>query len=149
VDIVNAGESRGSCILNRDQYQTAGLNGFGTCGFSTTADLVTYLLPEPVEPRPLGELDKGKLTYFGVCTGCHAYNMRMIGPPVETIQALYMENPEGIAEYIAKPEKKRDDYPAMPAQDYLTAEERLAVAKYLLGVDNHGIFHDPALNQNQ
>lgn len=35
--------------------------------------------------------------------------MRMIGPPVETIQALYMENPEGIAEYIAA-QKKRDDY---------------------------------------
>ena len=149
VDIVNVGNSRESCILDHQQYVSMGLKDFGTCGFSTTADMVTYLLPEPVPPREITELDKGKLTYFGVCTGCHAYGMRMIGPPVETIQALYMENPEGIAEYIAKPEKKRDDYPAMPAQDYLSAEERLAVAKFMLGVDNHGIFNDPALNQNQ
>ena len=149
VDIINVGNSRESCILDAKQYVTYGLKDFGTCGFSTTADVVTYLLPEPVAPRALGELDKGKLTYFGVCTGCHAYNMRMIGPSVETIQALYMENPEGIVEYITNPVKKRDDYPAMPAQDYLTPEERMAVAKYLLGVDNHGIFNDPALNANQ
>ena len=149
VDIINIGNSRESCILDSKQYVTYGLNDFGTCGFSTTADMVTYLLPEPVPPREITELDKGKLTYFGVCTGCHAYNTRMIGPPVEVIQALYMENPEGIAAYIANPEKKRDDYPEMPTQNYLSEAERLAVAKYMLGVDNHGIFHDQALNQNQ
>lgn len=149
VDIVNIGNSRESCILNREQHVTIGLKDYGTCGFSTTADVVTRLLPEPVPPREITELDKGKLTYFGVCTGCHAYGMRMIGPSVETIQALYMDNPQGIAEYIAKPEKKREDYPAMPAQDYLSPAERLAVAKFMLGVDNHGIFHDQALNQNQ
>jgi len=147
VDIVNVGTSRESCILNHDQYVGLGLSDYGTCGFSTTADRITYLLPEPVPAREITELDKGKLTYFGVCTGCHAYNTRMIGPPVEVIQALYMENPEGIAAYIANPEKKRDDYPAMPTQSYLSAEERMAVAKYMLGVDNHGIFHDQALNQ--
>jgi parallel beta-helix repeat protein len=149
VYIVNVGDSRESCILNRDQYVSIGLKDFGTCGFSTTADVVTRLLPERVAPREITELDKGKMTYFGVCTGCHAYGMRMIGPPVETIQALYMDNPQGLADYIAKPEKKREDYPAMPAQDYLSPEQRLAVAKFMLGVDNHGIFNDPALNQNQ
>jgi mono/diheme cytochrome c family protein len=147
VYIINVGNSRESCILNRDQYVSIGLKDFGTCGFSTTADVVTRLLPERVPPREITELDKGKMTYFGVCTGCHAYNMRMIGPPVETIQALYMDNPQGLADYIAKPEKKREDYPAMPAQDYLTPEQRLAAAKFMLGVDNHGIFHDQALNQ--
>jgi parallel beta-helix repeat protein len=149
VYIINIGNSRESCILNRDQYVSIGLKDFGTCGFSTTADVVTRLLPERVPPREITELDKGKMTYFGVCTGCHAYGMRMIGPPVETIQALYMDNPQGLADYIAKPEKKREDYPAMPAQDYLSPEQRLAVARFMLGVDNHGIFNDPALNQNQ
>lgn len=146
VDIINVGTSRESCILNRDQYPTIGLKDYGTCGFSTTANTVTYLLPEPAEPYAFSELDKGKMAYYGICTGCHAYNMRMIGPPVETIQALYMDNPEGIAEFIANPQKKRDDYPAMPKQDYLSPEMRLAVAKYMLGVDSKGMFHDPASN---
>lgn len=143
VDIINVGESRESCILNRDQYPIMGLKDYGSCGFSTTADTVSYLLPEPAAPHEFSELDKGKVAYFGICTGCHAYNQRMIGPPVEIIKALYMDNPQGIAEYIANPQKKRDDYPAMPKQDYLSPEMRLAVAKYVLGVDNKGDFHAP------
>ena len=122
---------------------------FGTCGFSTTADTVTYLLPEPVAPREFKLEEKGKMVYYGVCAGCHAYNMRMIGPPVETIQALYMDNPQGIVDYISNPTKKRDDYPAMPKQDYLSPEIRRAAAEFMLNTDSKGVFHDPALNQQQ
>ena len=42
-----------------------------------------------------------------------------------------MDNPQGLADFIAKPAKKRDDYPEMPPQDYLDPETRLAVAKYM------------------
>ena len=56
--------------------------------------------------------------------------------PVQAIQALYLDNPQGLADYIAKPVKKRDDYPEMPPQDYLDPETRLAVAKYMLQVTN-------------
>ena len=74
------------------------------------------------------------MAYLGVCAGCHTYTGRMIGPPVQIIQALYMNNPEGLAEYIANPVKKRDDYPEMPPQDYLDEETRPAVAEYMLTV---------------
>jgi hypothetical protein len=47
-----------------------------------------------------------------------------------------MDNPEGLAAYIANPTKKRDDYPEMPPQDYLDEETRLAVAEYVLQVKN-------------
>ena len=69
---------------------------------------------------------------MGICAGCHTYTGRMIGPPVQIIQALYMENPQGIAEYINAPTKKRDDYPEMPPQNYLDPQTRLAVAEYML-----------------
>ncbi|UTA47006.1 right-handed parallel beta-helix repeat-containing protein [Simiduia sp. 21SJ11W-1] len=149
VDIINVGDSKDSCILDRGKYVGLGLGDYGTCNFSDTSGTVAYLLAEPAEPHPFSEEDKGKMAYYGICSGCHAYNVRMIGPPVQIIQALYMENPEGLAEYIANPVKKREDYPEMPAQDYLAPEMRLAVAKYMLGVDNQGRFNDPALNQNQ
>jgi mono/diheme cytochrome c family protein len=80
------------------------------------------------------EKEIGKRTYFGVCTGCHTYSVRMIGPSVKSIQALYFDDPEGIAAYINDPIKKREDYPEMPPQNYLTEETRMAVAKYMLGV---------------
>jgi len=135
VDILRVGPSPGSCIVNRHQYVTAGLDDFGECGFTNTASISTYLLP-PVPPRVIKPEDRGRIAYLGICSGCHVYNGRMIGPPVQVIQALYMENPQGIADYIAKPVKKRDDYPEMPPQDYLDAQTRLAVAEYMLQVKN-------------
>ena len=41
-----------------------------------------------------------------------------------------------LADYIAAPTKKRDDYPEMPPQNYLDPETRLEVAKYMLSRTN-------------
>jgi parallel beta-helix repeat protein len=135
LDIVRVGPSPGSCIINRHQYVTVGVGDFTDCEFTNTAATVNYLLP-PVPPREIGPGERGRVVYLGICTGCHTYNGRMIGPPVQAIQALYMDNPQGLADYITKPAKKRDDYPEMPPQDYLDPETRLAVAKYMLEVTN-------------
>jgi parallel beta-helix repeat protein len=134
-DIARVGPSPGSCILDRDRYVTVGVKDFAECSFSNTADKLTYLLP-PVPPREIDLADRGKVAYMGICAGCHIYTGRMIGPPVQVIQALYMDNPQGIADYIAAPTKKRDDYPEMPPQDYLDPETRLEVAKYMLSRKN-------------
>lgn len=134
-DIVRVGPSPGSCIINRHQYVTVGVDDFAECAFTTTAGTTTYLLP-PVPPRQITAEDRGKIAFLGVCSGCHAYTGRIVGPPIQVIQALYLDNPQGLADYIAKPVKKRDDYPEMPPQDYLDATTRLAVAKYMLEVRN-------------
>jgi parallel beta-helix repeat protein len=132
-DIFAVGPSEDSCIINRHRYVTVGVNDFAECDFTNTADTVTYLLP-PVPPREIAPEDRGKIAYLGICAGCHTYTGRMIGPPVQIIQALYMDNPEALAAYITSPTKKREDYPEMPPQNYLDEETRLAVAKYMLGV---------------
>jgi parallel beta-helix repeat protein len=134
-DIVVVGPSKDSCINNRDRYITVGTGKFKDCAFTDTYQTANYLLP-PVPARVIKGEDRGKIAYLGVCTGCHTYTGRMIGPPVQIIQALYMDNPEGLAAYIANPAKKREDYPEMPPQDYLDEETRLAVAKYMLNVKN-------------
>ena len=134
-DIVRVGPTKDSCIINRHQYVTVGLDDFAECDFTNTASIDTYLLPEPVPPRQIVVADQGKLTYMGICTGCHTYTGRMIGPPIQVIQALYMENPQGLADYIAAPVKKREDYPEMPPQNYLSPEARLAVAEYILTLE--------------
>jgi parallel beta-helix repeat protein len=132
-DIGSIGPTQDSCILNRHAYVTVGLGDFSVCDFTNTYSIGNYLLP-PVPPREIRSEDKGKIVYLGVCAGCHTYTGRMIGPPVQIIQALYMDNPQGIADYIANPIKKRDDYPEMPPQNYLDEETRLAAAKYMLEV---------------
>ena len=133
-DIVRVGESKGSCILHGEQHLTFGLDDFAPCGFTTTADTRTYLLPKPVAAREIAASEKGKAVYFGICSGCHAYNVRLVGPPTQSIQAIYHANPQGIADFIAKPAKKRPDYPEMPPQAYLDEPTRQAVAEFMLGV---------------
>lgn len=130
-DIIRVGPTTGSCIINRHQYVTAGVSDFAECDFTNTDSIANYLLA-PVPPREIKSEDRGKIAYLGICAGCHTYTGRMIGPPVEIIQALYMDNPQGIADFIANPTKKRDDYPEMPPQAYLDETTRLAVAKYML-----------------
>ena len=136
VQIVNVGTSTDSCILDHDKYVTVGLRDFGTCGFATTADVTTYLLDEPAERRIIAAEDMGKRAYYGVCAGCHAYNVKMIGPPTRVIQALYHDDPQGIVDYITKPVKKRDDYPEMPPQNYLSEDVRMAAAVFMLSITN-------------
>ena len=101
-------------------------------------------MTQPAPARPITVADRGKLIYSSVCAGCHAYNVRMVGPPTQIIQALYAGNPQGIADYIANPVKKREDFPPMPKQDHLSPELRLAVAQYLLTVNSKPAAPTPA-----
>lgn len=135
-DIVDTVGMDDGCILNPERFRTIGLDKYSECEFATTANIASYTLAAPVPPRSMENLDKGKLAYYGICAGCHAYNSRMIGPPTQIIQALYMDNPEGIAAYAGNPVKKRDDYPEMPPQSHLDEETRLAAAKFMLKVKN-------------
>jgi len=134
LDIIRIGDSKGSCVLNKGQFHTVGLDKYGTCAFSTTAATTSYLLDERVQPRAFDGQEQGKMAFYGICAGCHAYKVKMVGPPTVVLQALYQNNPQGIVDYISNPIKKRDDYPEMPSQKYLSEEIRMAVAKYLLTV---------------
>jgi hypothetical protein len=80
-DIVRAGEARDACIRNRHRYMVVGVGDFADCDFDNTDSIDTYLLPEPVAPRAIDQSEQGRITYLGICTGCHTYTGRMIGPP--------------------------------------------------------------------
>ncbi len=134
-DIFVVGPSKDSCIINRHRYVHSGVDKFAECEFTNTSNISNYLLP-PVPARVIEPGERGKIAFLGICAGCHTYTGRMIGPPVQIIQALYMDDPQGLADYIAHPIKKRDDYPEMPPQDYLDAETRLAVAEHMLSRTN-------------
>ena len=133
-DLVAVGGGSGSCVTNRDSIKWLGVSSWTACQRASTSDVTTYLLDQPAPPRVMSAQDRGKLVYSSVCAGCHAYNVRMIGPPTQILQAMYVGNPQGIADYIAKPVRKREDFPPMPPQAHLSADLRLAVAQYMLTV---------------
>ena len=135
IDIVHVGPSKGSCIINRHRYRAVGIGNYGECDFTNTDSTESYLLAGGAEPRVIQPSERGEIAYLGVCTGCHSYTGRLIGPSVQVIQAMYACNPEGLVEYINAPVKKRDNFPPMPAQNYLDAETQMAVANYMLALE--------------
>lgn len=133
-DIVAVGsaEEPDNCINNRGRYRTVGVSKWAECDFNTTAEVASFLLPEGAPPRSTDGEEKAQLLYRGICAGCHGYDVRMVGPATVTIQALYGDDVQALADYIANPTKKRTDYPEMPPQDHLSEELRLEVATYML-----------------
>jgi len=131
-DIFAIGKGTGSTIRDKNRYRSFGLNDYGEAQISDTRDVKTFLLDKPAEPRKISNNELGEFTYYGVCSGCHAYDIRLIGVPINVIQMIYKDNPQGIVEYMNKPKNLRDDYPEMPPQNYLSEEAKQAVAAYIL-----------------
>ena len=133
-DIVAVGsaEESDNCIINRGRYRMIGTDDWSECDITTTMETSTYLLAGGAPPRSTDGESKAQLLYRGICAGCHGYDVRLIGPATVTIQAIYGDDAQGIADYMASPEKKRPDYPEMPPQDHLPEELRLEVARYML-----------------
>lgn len=134
-DIVNLARGKGHCFQRSQGASTMGLDRWAECADSHSGSSVrSFQLAEPVASQSLSATQKAQLTYHAVCSGCHAYAHTMIGPPMMVVKALYQNNPEGLAEWIAAPTKKRpiDQYPAMPPQNYLSRELRLDLANYIL-----------------
>ncbi len=132
-DIFSTGKGRKSCVANRDALVEVGTERWGDCDpLDTSMGIASIQLEEPVAPVEYSDRQVGRLTYLAVCTGCHTYSGRIVGPPMLAIKALYMDNAQGMAEWIANPTHKRKDYPEMPPQAYLPEAVRLAVAEYIL-----------------
>jgi parallel beta-helix repeat protein len=132
-DILIVGTGRRNCILDKGAVSTLGADAWSECPKGTTSDAVTTMrLKDPVANAPLTLEQKGRLAWLAVCTGCHSFSTRIMGPPMVAARAPYMGDPQKLADWIAHPTKKRTDYPAMPPQNYLPPEVRLEVAKYVL-----------------
>jgi mono/diheme cytochrome c family protein len=134
-DIVHMARGNNHCYAGKQGAKRLGTSRWHACDPAlSTAAIRSYRLDRPVESPTLSLVQKAQLTYHAVCSGCHAYGHNLIGPPTVVIKTLYQDNPEGLAEWIAAPTKKRpaDEYPAMPPQDYLSEELRLELAHYIL-----------------
>lgn len=132
-EVLLATKSKGGCITDRASIRELGTDMFTDCPKgATTAAIKTMQLAKLVEPDAEQALYKGRFAYKAVCTGCHAMNNRLVGPPMAAIKAIYNGRPEALAQWIANPTDNREDYPEMPPQNYLSEDIRLAIANYIL-----------------
>jgi parallel beta-helix repeat protein len=138
VDFLTTGKGLDNCLANRQAITSLGANRFADCSpDATSAKVLTARSPTPAPELSLSPAAQGRLAYLAVCSGCHTYDSRLIGPPMVAIKAIYGTDAQKLADYIAKPIKKRPDLPEMPPQDYLPEAIRLAVANYVLKELNH------------
>jgi len=138
VDVLATGKGHDNCIAERGTITALGIKNYANCPPAATSSAVATLRPkDPVVATAFTPEQKGRLTYLAVCTGCHTYDSKLIGPPMIVIKALYGKNARRLADWISKPTHERPDYPEMPPQNYLPDEVRLAVASYILTELNH------------
>ncbi len=132
-DIFATGKGRKNCVADREAIKEVGTERWTSCADGDTSmDIASMQLAEPVAPVEYSDRQIGRLTYLAVCTGCHTYSGRIVGPPMIAVKALYHNNAKGMADWIANPVHKRKDYPEMPPQNYLPEKVRMAVSEYIL-----------------
>ncbi|MBI5361019.1 MAG: cytochrome c [Planctomycetes bacterium] len=73
----------------------------------------------------------GNEVFKRVCSNCHDFSIKRVGPPLEAVLPKYKDNPGALSSFIKQPVKVNPDYPQMPAPA-LKPAEREAVVKYLL-----------------
>ncbi|ALC17192.1 cytochrome c551/c552 [Desulfuromonas soudanensis] len=77
---------------------------------------------------------RGEEIFNRVCSGCHAFEGRRVGPPLSEVIPGYRGRRGALANFIANPVKMNPDYPAMPDPG-LSEAEISAVVDFLLGND--------------
>ncbi len=76
-------------------------------------------------------IQNGHAIFQRICSACHRFDRRLVGPPLDTVLPKYRNDMEGLKSFIRNPVKKNPDYPPMPRLG-LKEEEIEAAAAYLL-----------------
>jgi len=74
----------------------------------------------------------GEETFKRVCTQCHSFDTKLVGPALMTVLPKYRGNVEGLKAFILNPTKVDPAFPPMPNPG-LTPAQAEAVARYELG----------------
>jgi len=76
-------------------------------------------------------LEKGKKVFDTVCSVCHRFDAKVVGPPLNEVVPKYKGNLEKLKKFIRNPVKVNPALPAMP-KPAIKEDEIDAVARYLL-----------------
>jgi cytochrome c len=76
-------------------------------------------------------LEKGKKVFDTVCSVCHRFDAKVVGPPLNEVVPKYKGDVKKLKAFIANPVKVNPAFPAMP-KPAIQEDEADAVARYLL-----------------
>lgn len=76
-------------------------------------------------------LSRGETLFKRNCSVCHAFDRRVVGPPLDSALPSYQGQVDKLRAFIANPVKIRPDYPSMPRLG-LPEEDIRAISDWLL-----------------
>jgi cytochrome c551/c552 len=83
-----------------------------------TSRLATLQGKPAAEPQPKAEpvvdLKHGEQVYNSVCSACHEWDKRKVGPPYNDVVPKYQGNVAELKAFIQNPHRINPDYPTMP-----------------------------------
>ena len=82
-------------------------------------------------------LEKGKKVFDTVCSVCHRFDSKVIGPPLNEVVPKYKGDVAKLKGFIRNPVKVNPALPAMP-KPAIKEDEVDAVARYLLSMVKGG-----------
>lgn len=134
-DVIANGKGRRNCVSSELRARILGEKTFSECKKDeSTVSIVSMLQDPKANAQAAGTKAQkpGEMLFNAVCAGCHGLGVRLIGPPLEEVQAKYKGDPKGIAEFALAPKKVRPGYPEMPSQGHLGREKLVEIAEYIL-----------------
>ncbi len=73
----------------------------------------------------------GEQIYNTICSACHSFDKRIVGPPYNETLVKYEGKMDDLVDFILNPRKVNPDYPAMPNQG-LKPNQAKAVAEFIM-----------------
>lgn len=95
--------------------------------------MLAKIIPERAIEEGGGITDyaKGETVFKRVCSTCHRFDQKVVGPPYVTVLPKYEGDIQQLIAFISNPKKVNPDYPPMPNQG-LKITEVEAIAGYLM-----------------
>jgi cytochrome c len=73
----------------------------------------------------------GEKIFNDVCTACHRFDQKILGPPFNDVLAKYIDKQDDLIAFIKNPKKINSQYPAMPNPGLTTIQTK-SVVKFLM-----------------
>ncbi len=122
-------------ILNSDTARENSLKEHTKfLALESEAMLAKLIPPREIEAGGgITDYAKGESVYKRVCSTCHRFDQRVVGPAYVTVLPKYENDIQKLITFVSNPQKVNPDYPPMPNLG-LKISEVEAVAGYLLKI---------------
>lgn len=87
------------------------------------------------------DLALGEHVYKTVCSTCHAFDHKVVGPPHNEVLPKYYNDQDSLKKFILHPVKVNPAYPPMPPQPLNRKELESVVAYMMKHIEDEGLVH--------